>query len=130
MYVAEAPKPASRFPSNDLPPLRLDGLADYLKDFNRAHVKVKTHVVTTDRSRRLSCPLLLRFSIQDALTVFLSVDETDDKALVVENATAFASREQVTLTLNRRYLRRLKLAFRNLHTRNPTSLSSRSSHSK
>ena len=99
MYIAEAPKPTSRFPSNQLPPLHLDGLAEYLRDFNRAHAKIRAHIVTSDRSRRLSCPLLLRFSIRDALNVFLTVDETEEKALVVENATAFSSREQVILAL-------------------------------
>ncbi|KAI0727405.1 hypothetical protein C8Q72DRAFT_840826 [Fomitopsis betulina] len=94
VYIADAPRPSSRFPPNGLPSLRLDGLADYLKDFNRSHTKVKARVVTSDRSRGLFCPLLLRFSISDALTIFLSVDETDEKSLVVESATAFASREQ------------------------------------
>ena len=130
VYVAEAPKPTSRFPPNDLPPLRLDELADYLRDFNRTHVKIKAHVVAADRYRKLSCPLLLRFSIRDALVVFLSLDEADGKSLLVENATAFASREQVMSTPIRRNPRTLNLSTRNLHIPSPTSLFSRSSHSK
>ncbi|KZT68321.1 hypothetical protein DAEQUDRAFT_712189 [Daedalea quercina L-15889] len=93
VYVSEALKPASRFPPDDSPPLRLDGLADHLREFNRANPKVKTHVVSRNRQQTLACPLLLRFSIRDAFTIFLTVDEAD-ASLVVENATAFASREQ------------------------------------
>ncbi|KAH9920722.1 uncharacterized protein B0H18DRAFT_1012076 [Fomitopsis serialis] len=94
VYVPEAPQPTSRFPRDEATALMLDGLAEYLKEFNRANPKIKVHVVTSDPHRTLYLPLLLRYSIRDALTIFLTVDGADGTSLIVENATAFASREQ------------------------------------
>ncbi|TFY67240.1 hypothetical protein EVJ58_g1750 [Rhodofomes roseus] len=64
VHVFETPKRTSHFPADDAPPLKLDGLVDYLKDFNRANPKGKVHIVTSLPQQKLACPLVLRFAIQ------------------------------------------------------------------
>ncbi|KAI0768657.1 hypothetical protein BD413DRAFT_605166 [Trametes elegans] len=79
----------------DALPMRLDGLPVFVRDHNKSSPH-KLHVVALKRGRPLECPVVLRFVIQDVLTVYLKLDRsgTEEQNLVVESATAFGPREQ------------------------------------
>lgn len=112
---SEAPSPESpqAFPSFQLPtshllppvesvndPLRLDGLADFIRDYNHSN-KNKLHIWTsTTRQREAalqSFPVIVRFTIPDVVTIFLSLGCASGSTIViVESATAFGPREKVS----------------------------------
>lgn len=77
-----------------MPPVKLSELTDFVKMFNKTNPKIKLRIVAADRHRQLVCPVLVRFTIRDIATIFLTLDSTNDSALIVQNATAFAPREQ------------------------------------
>ncbi|KAK7692827.1 hypothetical protein QCA50_004462 [Cerrena zonata] len=109
----EAPSPESpqAFPSFQPPssqllpsgesvnePLRIDGLADYIRVYNESN-KNKLHIWTpTDRQRRTalqSFPVTVRFTIPDVVTVFLSLGcASTSTTIIVESVTAFGPREK------------------------------------
>ncbi|EJF57734.1 hypothetical protein DICSQDRAFT_157163 [Dichomitus squalens LYAD-421 SS1] len=73
----------------------LDALPAYIRNHNKSS-KNKLHLVAPRKGRELACPLTLRFTCPNVVTVYLTLDySTDnDQILVVENATAIGSREQ------------------------------------
>jgi len=95
--------------SPPLSPLTLSALSDYIRGFNIEHAqKAALHIwlSSPEAPRDLAVPLLLRFSIPDVLTAFITLDHAQgsvaDKAagepvLMVENVTTFGSREKVRL---------------------------------
>ncbi|KAI0915655.1 hypothetical protein AcV5_003517 [Taiwanofungus camphoratus] len=96
-YRAFQSKTASLFPSLDdgLPPIRLEGLPLFIREYNKLRQNINLHVWTPAREHTLTLPIVLRFIIRDVVTVFLTLSHgIDDLTLVVENATAFGPREQ------------------------------------
>ncbi|TBU22849.1 hypothetical protein BD311DRAFT_769656 [Dichomitus squalens] len=73
----------------------LDALPAYIRNHNKSS-KNKLHLVAPRKGRELACPVTLRFTCPNVVTVYLTLDySTDnDQILVVENATAIGSREQ------------------------------------
>lgn len=76
----------------------MDGLVEYVQAYNKEH-PFRLHIWTaTPRAaeQRLSDEAIIRFTIRDVLTIFLTVGCTpSDPTLVVEGATAFGPREKV-----------------------------------
>ena len=77
-------------------PVSLGGLPAYIREYNKSS-KNKLHVVAPKKGRELRCPVTLRFMAPNVTTVYLTLDHPfqGGQALVVENATAIGSREQV-----------------------------------
>ena len=77
-------------------PVGLDGLPDYIRAYNKSS-KNKLSIVSPKKGRKLECPVTLRFMIPNVVTVYLTLDHPTQSrtALIVENATAIGSREQV-----------------------------------
>ncbi|KAI0661249.1 hypothetical protein C8Q70DRAFT_1043873 [Cubamyces menziesii] len=96
-YRATESRSSSFLPRGDdsPPPVRLGGLAAYIKAHNKSSPH-KLHVVAPKKGRALQCPVVLRFLIPDVVVVYLTLDQstTEQEALVVESATAFGPREQ------------------------------------
>lgn len=98
-YRSFQPK-ASPFPPDDTAsaPLQLRGLVEYIQSFNKEK-PFRLHIWTaTPRpaGQELPSPLIVRFTIRDVVTVFLSIGSVPpDGTIVVEGATAFGPREKV-----------------------------------
>jgi hypothetical protein len=97
-YVSFQPKTASLFPisADEPPPLQVDGLSDYIRDFNQTK-PYKLHVWSrTKGSPKFSNPVVVRFTIRDVLTAFITLSYSDDNPiLIVQTVTAFGPRERV-----------------------------------
>ncbi len=78
----------------------LDALPAYIREHNKSG-KSKLHVVSPKKGRKLECPIVLRFTAPNVVTVYLTLDcsAQDGQTLIVENATAIGSREQVRLVI-------------------------------
>ncbi|KAF7983251.1 hypothetical protein HWV62_22870 [Athelia sp. TMB] len=100
-YVVFQPKTSSLFPvsSDDPAPLRVDDLPDYIRDFNRSNPS-KLHIWSPQKhqsreGKQLSAPIILRFTIRDVLTAFVTLGFTDENTvLVTQTVTAFGPRER------------------------------------
>ena len=102
----ESPQPYRETESQEtafLPPVEpgtvavtLDGLPAYIREHNKSS-KNKLHVVAPKKGRKLECPIVLRFTAPNVVTVYLTLDYStqNGQTLMVENATAIGSREQV-----------------------------------
>jgi hypothetical protein len=106
----ESPKPyqssprptSSLFPEAEDDPLRLEGLPDYIRDFNKTH-QSKLHIWTRGArsSDQLTPPVVVRFTVHDVVTMFISLGHGPDlSTLVIETVTAFGPRETVKLKLS------------------------------
>jgi hypothetical protein len=97
-YVSFQPKTASLFPisADEPPPLQVDGLSDYIRDFNQTK-PYKLHVWSrTKGSPKFSNPVVVRFTIREVLTAFITLSYSDDNPiLIVQTVTAFGPRERV-----------------------------------
>ncbi|RDX50024.1 hypothetical protein OH76DRAFT_1455535 [Lentinus brumalis] len=73
----------------------LDALPAYIREHNKSG-KSKLHVFSPKKGRKLECPIVLRFTAPNVVTVYLTLDcsAQDGRTLVVEHATAIGSREQ------------------------------------
>jgi len=95
-YASFQPKTISLFPisTDESPPLQLDGFINYIRDFNQSK-PYKLHIWTrTKNSTTLSNPVIVRFTIQDVLTAFVTLSYSDDNPiLITEAVTAFGPRE-------------------------------------
>ena len=97
-YVALERKDTSLFPmmEDDEEPLRADGLANYIRDFNRTN-KCKLRLWRKTRGTPLTNqPTILRFGIPDVLIAYLSLVYAPNSVLVCESVTFFAPRERVS----------------------------------
>jgi hypothetical protein len=76
--------------------LQVDGLTNYIRGFNQTK-PYKLHVWTrTKGSTTLSNPVIVRFTIRDVLTAFITLGYSDDNpTLITQTVTAFGPRERV-----------------------------------
>ncbi|KAJ6607784.1 hypothetical protein B0H10DRAFT_2166729 [Mycena sp. CBHHK59/15] len=81
--------------SGDCPPLRVDELPGYIRDFNQSHSS-KLHIWNRIRdSTQLGSPAVVRFTIRDVLVCYITMAYTQgEPILVTESATAFGPREK------------------------------------
>ncbi|TFY79722.1 hypothetical protein EWM64_g4292 [Hericium alpestre] len=108
-FPAFRPKTTSLFPSTSTgSSLTLSQLPEYIRTFNAAHAKkAALHIwLSSSRdSRDLRVPVVIRFLIPDVLRVFITVGHADgendtpaeDRPLLIENITAFGTRERVSV---------------------------------
>jgi len=103
-------KAASPFPTllAGTPPLTLNDLPTYIREFNSTHAKkVLLHVYLApghDESRSVAVPVVLRFLIPNVLRAFITLGHeegieravSETPALMVENLTVFGSREKAS----------------------------------
>lgn len=82
--------------TDDPAPLQLDGLSEYIRDFNQKNAN-KMHIWTPNKNtRKLGNPVVIRFVIPDVLTAFITLSYDDfNPALIIETVTAFGPRECV-----------------------------------
>ncbi|KAG1878209.1 hypothetical protein F4604DRAFT_1652491 [Suillus subluteus] len=120
-YIPPPPRASSLFPpiDDELPCLRAEGLVEYIREFNRGDIKSppspgtsesfqpkcrlyiwsRTRSPYRDRSMngpppKLTSPVILRFTIEDVLTAYVSLVFTRwEDPLLVESVTAFGPRE-------------------------------------
>ncbi|KZP34294.1 hypothetical protein FIBSPDRAFT_771790 [Athelia psychrophila] len=97
-YVSFQPKTSSLFPvsEDDPAPLRIDQLPGFIRDFNQSNPS-KLHIWSprNQDAKQLCNPVILRFTIRDVLTAFVTLGFTDDDTvLVTQTATAFGPRER------------------------------------
>lgn len=100
-YTATEQQSSSLFSSSkdDVAPLKSQELIEYIRQFNKEHSSCKLGIwqATRSSSKDLKNPAILRFSIKDVLTTYLTVSYTaDDPTLSVESVTAFGPRERVS----------------------------------
>jgi hypothetical protein len=82
--------------------LRIDGLVEFIRDFNRSH-SCKLHIWTPTRSTpKDRSPVIVRFSIPNILVAYSSLAYEGDGTLVVESLTASGPREEVGALKSRR----------------------------
>ncbi|KAE9401569.1 hypothetical protein BT96DRAFT_880149 [Gymnopus androsaceus JB14] len=98
-YTATEQQSSSLFSSSkdDVAPLKSQELIEYIRQFNKEHSSCKLGIwqATRSSSKDLKNPAILRFSIKDVLTTYLTVSYTaDDPTLSVESVTAFGPRER------------------------------------
>ncbi|KAI0700927.1 hypothetical protein BC835DRAFT_1265766 [Cytidiella melzeri] len=99
-FRSSQPKQTSLFPPDDecsYPALRLDGLVDFLSDYNRTHRYLLQIWTATAHppGRVLPDPLVVRFLIPDVLTVYVTLGTAEpDSTIILESATVFGSREK------------------------------------
>lgn len=73
----------------------MDGLVDFIKQFNRSSKLSKLHIWSRTRSSPEGGPLIVRYTVRDVLTFFVNLGRKVDSILVVEGCTAFGPRERV-----------------------------------
>ena len=94
------PKTVSLFPViADEPlqrPLQVNGLSDYIRNFNKTNL-YKLHIWSRIKgSTTFSNPVVVRFTIPDVLTAFITLSYSDNHpALITQTVTAFGPRERV-----------------------------------
>ncbi|OCH91817.1 hypothetical protein OBBRIDRAFT_774575 [Obba rivulosa] len=96
-YRPFEPKSSVIFPPLDeaATPLQLDGLPDFLKEFNRPDKICKLRIYSPGRTGPLRCPVVLRFTIRDVAIIYLTLDRSfSSPSLIIESAIAFGPREQ------------------------------------
>lgn len=72
----------------------------YARQFNNTQQKCRLHIWEKTRGRRQDTPRILRFTIPDVLTAYLTLGYSSaDKAAIVQMLTAFGPRERVRLSL-------------------------------
>jgi len=96
-YTTSQPKSLSLFPSTKetQDALRLDGLPDFIRQFNGSH-RCKLHIWTPTRSGKgkLNNPVTVHFAIPDILVAYFSIAYEGTGRLVVESVTASGPREE------------------------------------
>lgn len=120
-YVPPPARSSSLFspPEDDPPPLRAESLVGYIRSFNKGslpefkqppvppipgieqipvptcNLAIWSRIKRSDQSTKLSIPVILRFTIADVLTAYVSlIFEKEEDPLVIEKATAFGPRER------------------------------------
>jgi hypothetical protein len=92
-YLSSPRLTSSLFPETTADLLRLEGLPDFIRDYNGTH-KSKLHIWSRARPpANLPHPVIVRFTVTDVLTIFITLDH--GPALVIETVTAFGPRETV-----------------------------------
>lgn len=72
----------------------------YARDFNKTQETCRLHIWEKTRERREDKPRMMRFTIPDVLTAYLSLGYSRlDNAAIVLTVTAFGPREKVGLVL-------------------------------
>lgn len=98
-YTTTEQQSSSLFSSSkDVASLKSQELIEYIRQFNKEHLSCKLGIWQATRSsgKDLKNPAVLRFSIKDVLTAYLTVSyTTDNPTLSVESVTAFGPRERV-----------------------------------
>lgn len=97
-YISKAPNEPCAFPpaGENVVPLSADELSNYVKEYNHEN-RSKLHIWrrTTDEPKA-DRPKLLRFTIPDVVTVYISIGyDGPNGTILVENMAAFAPREKV-----------------------------------
>ncbi|KAI0082006.1 hypothetical protein K474DRAFT_1703473 [Panus rudis PR-1116 ss-1] len=98
-FTSFEPAPLQLLPPWDHsdPPLRLGGLVDYVKSFNRSN-KHRLHIWTSTAQKRDRAleqfPIALKFTIPNVVTIFLTLGVGKNQILAVESMTAFGPREK------------------------------------
>ena len=68
----------------------------YAREFNKTQQKCRLHIWEKTRGRREDAPRILRFTIPDVLTAYLTLGySSTDKAAIVQMLSAFGPRERV-----------------------------------
>ncbi|KXN90209.1 hypothetical protein AN958_04699 [Leucoagaricus sp. SymC.cos] len=105
-YISKAPQEPTAFPppSNNVQPLLGEDLASFIKEYNQER-GTKLHIwqraVDEPRTDR---PKLLRFTIPDVVTVYISIGyQGPNGNILIENMTAFAPREKKAPHLQSEY---------------------------
>ncbi|KIK67091.1 hypothetical protein GYMLUDRAFT_37131 [Collybiopsis luxurians FD-317 M1] len=98
-YIVPDSQSSGLFPSSkeNMTPLKSHEFMDYIRQFNKEHSLCKLGIWQAIRSssKGLKNPAILRFSIKDVMTAYLTVSYTaSEPALCVENVTAFGPREK------------------------------------
>ncbi|EMD32105.1 hypothetical protein CERSUDRAFT_162186 [Gelatoporia subvermispora B] len=96
-YRPFEPKSSIIFPPLDegASPIQLPELPDFLREYNRVDKSRSLQIHSPSRGQPLRCPVILRFTIRDVVTVYLTLDRSSQtSSLVVETASAFGPREQ------------------------------------
>jgi len=92
-YLSSPRLTSSLFPETTVDLLGLEGLPDFIRDYNGTH-QSKLHIWTRARPPpNLPHPIIVRFTVPDVLTIFITLDHVP--ALVIETVTAFGPRETV-----------------------------------
>ncbi|KAF7321411.1 hypothetical protein MKEN_00661600 [Mycena kentingensis (nom. inval.)] len=95
-YAGTSKNAPSPFPpeGDNVRPLRLDELVDYMREFNATHPH-KLHIWTRTKGSALGNPVVARFTIPDVVTFYITLGYSeDDPTLVAECVTAFGPREK------------------------------------
>ncbi|CAL1707998.1 unnamed protein product [Somion occarium] len=94
------PPSSQLLPSADLisAPLKLEGLADFIRDYNKSHNN-RLHIWTSTSRQQATAlhnfPVTVRFTIPDVVAVYLTLGcNPTDETIIVESATAFGPAER------------------------------------
>ncbi|KAJ3848448.1 hypothetical protein EV368DRAFT_49276 [Lentinula lateritia] len=98
-YTVIERQSSSLFPvtKDDVAPLKSPELIEYIRQFNKKNSSYKLGIWQGTRSstRDLKNPAILRFTIKDVLTAYVTVSYTsNDFVLLVESVTTFGPRER------------------------------------
>jgi hypothetical protein len=132
-YISFHRRTASLFPMTDdeILPLRIDGLPDYVRGFNQSN-QSRLHIWSRTRGpAQLSNPVVVRFTIHNVLTAYVTLGyDYNNPALVVENITTFSPQEKVSSTEGPSLAPLSHHWSRNLHIPNRTTSCTRTSHNR
>ncbi|GLB37234.1 putative regulator medusa [Lyophyllum shimeji] len=92
-YIGDEEKTRRLFPDpgDDAAALKIEGLSDYIKDFNRTH-EWKLHLWR--RTRGDQSRTVVRFRITDVLTAYLTLGVAANGVVMTESVAAFGPRER------------------------------------
>jgi hypothetical protein len=121
-YVSFQPKTASLFPirADEPPPLQVDGLSEYIREFNQTK-PYKLHIWSRAKdSTRLNNPVVVRFTIRDVLTAFITLSFSNKNPILIsQTVTAFGPRERVGFFQVQKFSSYSKYLVRNRLIRSP-----------
>ncbi|KAF5386051.1 hypothetical protein D9615_002429 [Tricholomella constricta] len=93
-YIGQEDKTTSLFPANeDEGPLKFEGLSSYIQDFNSKH-EWKLHLWRRTRGLADQATTILRFTIPDVLTAYITLVVATNGVLLTESLTTFSPREK------------------------------------
>ncbi|KAJ7594839.1 hypothetical protein C8J56DRAFT_450169 [Mycena floridula] len=88
-------QPASLFPPTNESPLEIDGLEEYIRQFNKSH-PARLHIWTsTSGTPKLESPVALRFAMLDVFTAYVALGYSRERpVLILETVAVFGPRER------------------------------------
>ncbi|EAU91368.2 hypothetical protein CC1G_07403 [Coprinopsis cinerea okayama7 len=97
-YVPVEKTPTTFFPPEDLqgPLVAFDGLVPFVREYNKADKPCRLHIWERTREQRQERPRMLRFTIPDVLTAYISLGSpaATNNTVIVQTVTAFGPRER------------------------------------